>query len=105
MKVLLSPFDVALADDTVMQPDLLVARLEAAGCPSYWAVDPDEPAFTAWELRDGGYVEVAHVTGVEGFVTTKPFPVAVSPAALQDWTREFHCCSSPVGLVLGLLRV
>ncbi len=26
LEVLLAPFDVALADDTVMQPDLLVAR-------------------------------------------------------------------------------
>ncbi|WP_460838967.1 hypothetical protein [Nocardioides marmoraquaticus] len=42
LEVLLAPFDVALADDTVMQPDLVVcrrrdltlkeSRFEAAGC-------------------------------------------------------------------------
>ena len=74
-----APLDVVLADDTVLQPDLLVARVaeltarnlpaapmlateilspstrridlllkrsryEAAGCPAYWVVDPDEPS-------------------------------------------------------------
>jgi Uma2 family endonuclease len=59
--VLFAPFDVAISDDTVMQPDLPVApllavevlspstrrvdlmlkwsRFEAAGCTSFWALD------------------------------------------------------------------
>ena len=116
-QVFVAPFDVALAVDTIVQPDLLVARrvdlterdlpaapvlavevlspstcrvdltlkrsrYEAAGCPSYWVVDADEPSLTAWELRDGGYVEVAHVTGDEQFVISTPYNVTVTPTAL-----------------------
>jgi len=119
LKVLLAPFDVALTNDSVLQPDLLVAwwsdftdrdlpvapvlavevlspstrrvdltlkrsRYEAAGCPSYWVVDPDGPTLTAWELRDGEYVEVAHVTGEEAYAAIAPYPVIISPARLLD---------------------
>ena len=115
--VLLSPFDVALGDDTVLVPDLLVApsaeftardlptapmlaievfspstrrvdatlkraRLEAAGCPSYWLVDPEVPSLLALELVDGAYVEVAHVVGEQTWQATSPFPVTVQPSAL-----------------------
>jgi Uma2 family endonuclease len=119
LKILLARFDVALADDTVMQPDLLVARrsdftrrdlpvapvlavevlspstrridltlkrarLEEAGCASYWVVDPDEPAVTAWELRGGEYVEAARARGEERFAATRPFDVAFAPTDLRD---------------------
>ena len=125
LKVLLATFDVALADDTVMQPDLLVARrsdftardlptapvlavevlspstrhidrslkrarLEVAGCHSYWVVDPMEPSVTAWELSGQGdlvgqeYVEVAHVTGDEELEVTEPFPLTLRPNDLLD---------------------
>jgi Uma2 family endonuclease len=119
LKVLMAPLAVRLADDTELQPDILVARrsdlthrnlpaapalavevlspstrlidinlkkarYEAAGCPSYWTVDPDGPQLTAWELADGAYVPVAHVVGDEPFRATKPFPVTVVPADLLD---------------------
>jgi Uma2 family endonuclease len=109
-----APTDVALADDTTLQPDVLVvertnfvdedsdlrplvavevlspstrhidlslkkARYEAAGCPSYWVVDPDAPALTAWELHDGQYVELAQVAADEAFVAAaRPLSVPVS---------------------------
>lgn len=53
------------------------ARYEAAGCPSYWVVDPDAPSITAWELQDGAYVEVAIARGTEPFAATHPYPVNV----------------------------
>ena len=119
MQVLVAPFDVALADDTVMQPDLLVAqrsaftardlptapllavevlspstrrvdltlkrdRYAAAGCQSYWVVDPDGPAMTAWDLRGGRYVEVAHVSGDEQFTASAPYDVLITPVHLLD---------------------
>jgi Uma2 family endonuclease len=119
LRVLMAPFDVALAQDSILQPDLLVARrsaftprdlpgspllavevlcpstsrvdltlkrsrYEAAGCPSYWVVDPDEPALTAWELRDGEYVEVGHASGAEQYTATMPYDVVISPARLLD---------------------
>lgn len=119
LEVLFAPFDVALAEDTVVQPDLLVAsrsafterdlptapllaievlspstrhidtglkrsRYEAAGCPSYWVVDPDEPSLTAWQIEDGRYVETAHVVGHEVYTSTTPYAVTISPADLID---------------------
>ena len=118
LDVLFAPFDVALTDDTVVQPDLLVARrddftsrdlpvapllaveilspstrrfdlltkrsrYEEAGTASYWVVDPDDLTLTAWDLVDGAYVEVAHVTGEDEWTAALPFPVTVSPAGLR----------------------
>ena len=60
------------------------ARFEAAGCDSYWVVDPTAPSITAWDLGDGAYVEVASVTGGELLTTAHPFPVAVAPRDLVD---------------------
>lgn len=118
-EMLQAPFDVVLADDTVVLPDILVARsrdlsdkeligapllaaevlspstrrfdlmvkhsrLEAAGCPSYWVVDPDEPSLVAWELRGDSYVEVGKVHGDEVLRAELPYPVEVSPVALVE---------------------
>jgi Uma2 family endonuclease len=115
--VLCAPVDVVLRDDTVVQPDLLVARrmdftaddlptapllaieilspttrlidlnlkrarYQAAGCSSYWVVDPDIPTLTAWELRNGRYVEIAHATGNDAFEATAPYSVRIIPAEL-----------------------
>lgn len=116
-EVLFAPFDVTLADDTVLQPDLLVgrrsdftdrdlpaapalavevlspstrrfdrllkrSRYEAAGAQSYWIVDPDQPALTAWTLDSGRYLEVATVVDNEAFIAAEPFALTVVPAAL-----------------------
>jgi Uma2 family endonuclease len=117
LKVMIAPFDVALSDSTVMQPDVLVARradityrdlpvapllavevlapstkhidlmlkrsrFEAAGCASYWVVDPGEPSITAWDLRDGVYVEVGRACGDDELALDLPFAVTVRPTAL-----------------------
>ena len=117
LEAFVAPLDVTLAEDTVMEPDVLVARkadlgdrdlpaapvlavevlspstrridltlkrsrLEAAGCPAYWVIDPDEPSLTGWELRGDAYVRVAHVRGGEAFEATVPFSVRVVPADL-----------------------
>ena len=119
LEVLLAPFDVVLADDTVVQPDLLVARrsdfterdlpvapllavevlspstrridlmlkrsrYEAAGCLSYWVVDPDEPRVTAWELRGGTYGLAGEASGDDPLQLSRPFPVTVVPSRLLD---------------------
>lgn len=119
LQVILAPFAVALAEDTEVQPDLLVApraqftdkelpgapllaievlspstrrvdlllkrdRLQAAGVPSYWLVDPDEPSVMVLELRSGVYAEVAHMVGDQECEVTAPFPVRIVPARLLD---------------------
>jgi Uma2 family endonuclease len=119
LKVLVAPLDVVLADDTIVQPDVLIARrdqfterdlpvapllaveilspstrrldltlkrtrYEAAGCPSYWVLDPDHPSLTAWNLQEDRYVEVAHVQGDQEFVAELPYAVTVTPARLLD---------------------
>jgi Uma2 family endonuclease len=117
LEVLSAPFDVVLAEDTVLLPDLLVARrsdlnesclpappvlavevlspstrlvdlllkrsrLEAAGVPSYWVVDPEEPSLIAWQLVGAAYQEVARVVADERFQTRMPFDVEIVPARL-----------------------
>lgn len=117
LELIMAPFDVALSDDTVLEPDVLVARVddlterdlptapllavevlspstrrydlllkrsryEAAGTPSYWVVDPDEPSVTAWELRDGVYAEAGRAAGDEALELTAPYPVRIVPAEL-----------------------
>jgi Uma2 family endonuclease len=119
LKVILAPFAVALADDTEVQPDLIVAprrqftdkelpgapllavevlspstrrvdlllkrdRLQAAGVPSYWLVDPDEPSVLVLELRDGVYVEVARAVGEQECHVERPYPLTIVPAQLRD---------------------
>lgn len=119
LKVVLAPFAVALAEDTEVQPDLLVAprtqftrkelpgspllavevlspstrrvdlllkrdRLQSAGVPSYWLVDPDEPSVTVLELQGGTYRQVARATGEQVCDVTRPFPVQLVPARLLD---------------------
>ncbi len=59
-------------------------RLQAAGVMSYWLVDADEPSVTVLELRDGAYVEVAHVVGGETYDALLPFPVTIAPSSLAD---------------------
>jgi Uma2 family endonuclease len=117
-EVLSAPFDVALSENTVLQPDLLIARradfaprglegkppalaveilspstrgidlllkrsrLEEAGCPSYWVVDPDDPSIIGWDLRDGVYAEIGKASGEDVFTAQLPFGVEVVPAAL-----------------------
>lgn len=117
LQVLVAPFDVVLAPDTVLQPDVLVARrgdlterdlpaapvlavevlspstrridlllkssrYAAAGVPSYWVVDPDEPRVRVFALVDGAYCEVAGAVDDEVLELTKPFPVRLVPADL-----------------------
>ncbi len=51
---------------------------------SYWVVVPDvdQPELMAFELRDGRYEQVAHVTGGKPFGARRPFAVEVVPARL-----------------------
>ena len=55
---------------------------EQEGVASYWIVDPTRPALTALELRDGAYVEVAHVVGEQAWTAEQPYTVTVVPSAL-----------------------
>lgn len=117
LEVLIAPVDVALADDTVLQPDVLVARrvdlterdlpmppvlavevlspstrrfdlllkrsrYEAACCPSYWVVDPDEPSLTAWEFDAGRYGDPVVAVAGQSYNPTRPFPVTIVPQRL-----------------------
>ncbi len=63
--------------------NLKKARYERAGCPSYWVVDPIDPRLIAWELREGGYAQVADVSGEESWGAMVPYPVTITPARLR----------------------
>ncbi len=60
------------------------SRYEAAGCPSYWVIDPEAPSIVAWELVDGRYVEAGRAEGDTDLALTRPYPVVVNPARLTD---------------------
>ena len=120
-EVLPAPFGVVLARDTMIMPDVLVARitdltegelpappvlavevlsksshvvdlnlkpdrLSRAGTPHYWVVnpstEPEQARLRTWHLIDGGYEQVADVSGEEPFTADAPYPVTVVPAAL-----------------------
>lgn len=62
--------------------NLKKAAFEKAGVQSYWVVDPDRPAITAWQLIDGGYVEVASAEADQAFRVAVPFPLEIVPSDL-----------------------
>lgn len=70
--------------DLEMKPD----RLERAGTPHHWVVEPSEDPGKArlivFKLVDDAYRQIAEVTGDEAFTATEPVPVRVVPAALVD---------------------
>ncbi|MBB3040900.1 Uma2 family endonuclease [Nocardioides soli] len=57
---------------------------EAARCPAYWVVDPEDPSVTAWELRGGEYVVAGTATGAETLTLAAPYPVSITPERLLD---------------------
>ncbi len=60
------------------------AAYEFFGVASYWIVVPAKarPELIVFELMDGKYEQVAHVTGDEGLRLERPFQVEVVPARL-----------------------
>ncbi|RHW27222.1 Uma2 family endonuclease [Nocardioides immobilis] len=64
--------------------NLKKARYQRAGVPSYWVVDPDPLRLTAWDLRDGSYVEVADVGRGDEWTAALPFAVTVRPGSFAD---------------------
>ena len=57
-------------------------QYERAGIQSYWVIDPERAELIAWELRDGGYVEVVRVSGQDPFGAQHPFPLTIVPAEI-----------------------
>jgi Uma2 family endonuclease len=117
LEMLPAPFDYKVSENTLLIPDLIVARkadygpdrlertpllvveirspstgrydegtkrlaYEAAGVPSYWMVDPDEPRLTVLRLIDGTYQETDSVSGDDAYDATEPIPVRIVPADL-----------------------
>ncbi len=74
--------EVASPSTRLIDRNLKKAVFERYGTPSFWIVDPEIPALTAYELHDGAYAEVAHVTGDEVFVAERPFHVRLVPTEL-----------------------
>lgn len=61
------------------------ARYEAAGCQSYWVVDPADKSITIWELHDGHYAEITHATGSDPVAISQPSPATIHPSALFEY--------------------
>lgn len=79
------PLAVEVLSPSTRRKDLVLkhSKYADAGVRCYWVVDPEGPAVTAFELRDGAYVQVATATGDESFQVQTPFPVTVTPSALR----------------------
>jgi Uma2 family endonuclease len=80
-----------LSPDSVLRDlSLKKAAYERFGVPSYWVVDPDlaRPSLRAFELADGTYAEIAHVTGDQVFHAKQPFEVQVAPSRLVTKLRS-----------------
>ncbi len=58
--------------------------LAAAGCPSYWTIDPAGPRLTVWSLDGDRYVRTADVAAQETWTATAPFAVTITPHDLLD---------------------
>ena len=88
----IGPFDLyeeaeMEANLRVLRPKLLNTKkavYERFGIESYWIVVPDvdRPELIAFELQDGRYEQVAHVTGGQTFRAQRPFDVEIVPAHL-----------------------
>lgn len=64
--------------------DLVQKRsvLEQAGCPHYWALDPDTLTLWAWRLVDGAYVLEHQVGPTQRVTLSAPVPITLRPADL-----------------------
>ncbi len=62
--------------------ELKRAAFERAGVASYWAVDPEVPSLTVWQLVDGRYDEVVVVAGEETVGLDQPYALQVRPSEL-----------------------
>jgi Uma2 family endonuclease len=62
------------------------AMYASSGVAHYWVFDPtpgaDKAEFTAMELVDGVYRDVAHAVGEETVRVERPYPVEVCPATI-----------------------
>ena len=55
-----------------------------AGCPSFWLVNLEMLAVTAYALDGDTYCQIAHVTGEQPWAAVLPFAVTIVPARLLD---------------------
>ncbi|GAC1327935.1 MAG: hypothetical protein NVSMB13_14660 [Mycobacteriales bacterium] len=77
---------VEVLSPSTRRVDLLLKRdrLQSAGVPSYWLVDPDALTVTVLELQGGVYQEVAVAGCDDSYDISLPFPLRIAPARLLD---------------------
>ena len=75
---------VEILSPSTRRKDLLLKRskYEEAGVSAFWAVDPDRPSCTAFELTDGQYRTKAEAINDEKLQLTVPFPLQLIPSQL-----------------------
>jgi Uma2 family endonuclease len=75
---------VEVLSPSTRRKDLVLKRsvYEERGVQSLWAVDPEEPSLTGWDLVDGRYVQVGAATGEVTVSLQRPYPVTISPGRL-----------------------
>jgi Uma2 family endonuclease len=58
------------------------SKYEDSGVTSFWDVDPEAPAISAFELVAGHYVLAGEATGDAAVTLSRPFAVTVIPSTL-----------------------
>jgi Uma2 family endonuclease len=76
--------EIESPSSALFDPNTKKAVYERFSIESYWIVVPDVdlPQLIAFELRDGRYEQVAHVTNNEPFAAQRPFSVEMVPSRL-----------------------
>ncbi len=75
--------EVVSPSTAILDLNFKKAVYERLGVQSYWAIEPEEPALTVFELdEDGTYQQVAKAAGDEVFDAERPFPVRIVPREL-----------------------
>lgn len=77
--------EVLSPSTALVDRNLKKAAYERFGVESYWLVDPEARTLVAFELRDGGYREVASLQPDDVHDFERPFPVRVS---MQELCRK-----------------
>jgi Uma2 family endonuclease len=60
------------------------SKYEDSGVASFWLVDPETPAISAFEMVAGHYVLAGEATGDAAVTLSRPFAVTVIPSTLVD---------------------
>ena len=76
--------EVLSPSTALVDRNLKKAAYERFGVESYWVIDPELRTLDAFEMRDGVYLDVAHLGARDTHDFQRPFPVRISMPQLWE---------------------